>query len=115
MFLGIDLGTSGVKAIVLSEDGVLQSQSSAPLTVSRPQDLWSEQEADDWWTAAQAAVRLPLKLRAMSWAANGAGAPERIDCTALTWSGRALGQAMTLSGSTGAASPRSSVSLTGAL
>lgn len=37
MILGIDIGTSGVKAIVLSEDGTLEPQASAPLSVSRPQ------------------------------------------------------------------------------
>ena len=56
MFLGIDIGTSGVKAIVLDEHGVLAGQGSAPLTVTRPQALWSEQAPEDWWTATTAAV-----------------------------------------------------------
>ena len=56
MFLGIDVGTSGVKAVVLAEDGAVLGQASAPLSVSRPHPLWSEQEPDDWWAATQAAV-----------------------------------------------------------
>ena len=56
MFLGIDIGTSGVKAVVLDEHGALAGQGSAPLTVSRPQPLWSEQNPDDWWQATSAAV-----------------------------------------------------------
>lgn len=57
MFLGIDIGTSGVKAIVLDERGVLVGQGGAPLTVSRPQLLWSEQAPEHWWSATNAAVQ----------------------------------------------------------
>ncbi len=56
MFLGIDIGTSGVKAVVLAEDGALAGQGTAPLSVSRPHGLWSEQDPADWWTATTAAV-----------------------------------------------------------
>ena len=56
MFLGIDIGTSGVKAVVISADGAVAGQGTAPLSVSRPHDLWSEQAPDDWWTATCAAV-----------------------------------------------------------
>lgn len=56
MFLGIDLGTSGVKAVVVDAAGTVRAQASAPLTVSRPRALWSEQDPEDWWRAADAAV-----------------------------------------------------------
>src|SRR5689334_11552391 len=56
MFLGIDIGTSGVKAVVLSADGAVLGQATAPLSVSRPHALWSEQDADSWWAATEAAV-----------------------------------------------------------
>src|SRR6202035_3301068 len=65
MYLGIDIGTSGVKAIVLSEAGALLGQSTAPLSVSRPQPLWSEQQPVDWWKATESAVlTLAPELRA---------------------------------------------------
>lgn len=65
MFLGIDIGTSGVKAILLGADGTVRAQATAPLSVSRPHELWSEQEPDDWCTATDAAVlQLPADLRA---------------------------------------------------
>ncbi|RKF14280.1 xylulokinase [Alginatibacterium sediminis] len=51
MYIGIDLGTSGVKAVLLSETGDIIDQQSSPLSVSRPQELWSEQAPQDWWTA----------------------------------------------------------------
>lgn len=65
MFLGIDIGTSGVKAVLIGDDGAVAAQASAPLAVSRPQALWSEQAPDDWCTATDAAVlTLPAALRA---------------------------------------------------
>jgi xylulokinase len=56
VFLGIDIGTSAVKAAVINEAGELVGEASAPLDVSRPQPLWSEQDPDDWWAAANRAV-----------------------------------------------------------
>lgn len=65
MFLGIDVGTSGVKAVIISATGEVLAQANAPLSVSRPHPLWSEQNPDDWWSATQAAVlALDAGLRA---------------------------------------------------
>lgn len=58
MYLGIDLGTSGVKAIVLNERGDVAAQAGVPLDVSRPHPLWSEQDPQSWWLAADKAVRM---------------------------------------------------------
>jgi xylulokinase len=64
MFLGIDIGTSGVKAVLIDADGAVAAQASAPLTVSRPHELWSEQAPDDWCASTDAAVlTLPAELR----------------------------------------------------
>ena len=64
MFLGIDIGTSAVKAVVIGEEGGVFSEASAPLNVSRPEPLHSEQDPDDWWSAANRAVlALPLEQR----------------------------------------------------
>ena len=64
MYLGIDIGTSSVKAVIVDEDDGVVEQASAPLSVSRPQAGWSEQDPADWWTATNAAVRaLPAKAR----------------------------------------------------
>ncbi len=56
MFLGIDIGTSSVKAVIVDNDGRVIDQTTAPLDVSRPQPLWSEQNPADWWTATSQAV-----------------------------------------------------------
>jgi xylulokinase len=64
MYLGIDIGTSGVKAVILDDGGAVAAQASAPLSVSRPHEPWSEQDPDDWWSATDAAVlALPADLR----------------------------------------------------
>ena len=42
MFLGIDIGTSGVKAVLIDTAGTVCDQASSSLTVSRAQPLWSE-------------------------------------------------------------------------
>ena len=64
MFLGIDIGTSGVKAVIVTAGGGVLAQAHSPLSVSRPQELWSEQEPESWWTATEAAVLgLPADLR----------------------------------------------------
>ena len=56
MYIGIDLGTSGVKVILMAEDGNVVASCSSPLSVSRPFDLWSEQTPEDWWQATDLAM-----------------------------------------------------------
>ena len=56
MYLGIDLGTSALKAVLLAEDGHIVAQQSAPLEVSRPHPQWSEQSPADWWRALSIAL-----------------------------------------------------------
>ena len=56
MYLGIDLGTSGVKAVLVDGDQKVVAQATAPLTVSRPRPLWSEQDPESWWQATNSAV-----------------------------------------------------------
>jgi len=56
MYLGIDLGTSALKAVLLAEDGHIVAQQSAPLDVSRPHPQWSEQSPADWWRALTIAL-----------------------------------------------------------
>lgn len=65
MYLGIDLGTSGVKAILLSEEGQAVASHSEALTLSRPHPLWSEQNPADWWSATEKAVLALSQLHAL--------------------------------------------------
>ncbi|PCJ49818.1 MAG: xylulokinase [Candidatus Hydrogenedentota bacterium] len=70
MYLGIDLGTSAVKAVLVDDAGDLIGQADAPLEVSRPHPLWSEQDPADWWDAVNTAVNVlkeyhPVELNAV--------------------------------------------------
>jgi xylulokinase len=56
VYLGIDIGTSSVKALACDERGRVRAEASAALEVSRPRPLWSEQDPDAWWDAADRAV-----------------------------------------------------------
>ncbi|WP_255637273.1 xylulokinase [Hyalangium versicolor] len=56
MYLGIDLGTSGVKAILVDSEERVVAQATGPLTVQRPHPLWSEQDPEAWWAATNQAV-----------------------------------------------------------
>ncbi|GLU35458.1 xylulokinase [Trinickia caryophylli] len=49
MYLGIDLGTSEVKVLLLAPDGRVLGTAGSPFTVSRPHPRWSEQNPADWW------------------------------------------------------------------
>ncbi|WP_133407391.1 xylulokinase [Parashewanella tropica] len=57
MYLGIDLGTSGVKSIVIDKDGEILASHISTLTVSRPHELWSEQNPQDWWNATELSIQ----------------------------------------------------------
>ena len=56
MYLGLDLGTSELKALLLADDHRVVAVARAPLTVQRPQPLWSEQSPADWWAAVEAVM-----------------------------------------------------------
>lgn len=53
MYLGLDLGTSGLKAVLIDADQRLVAEATAPLTVQRPQSGWSEQNPADWLSATE--------------------------------------------------------------
>ncbi|MGH6763628.1 MAG: xylulokinase [Phyllobacterium sp.] len=56
MYLGLDLGTSGVKALLIDGSQKIIASASAPLDVSRPHSGWSEQDPAHWIEAADDAV-----------------------------------------------------------
>ena len=68
MYLGIDLGTSGVKACLLDPELGLMASADAPLTLQQPREGWSEQAPQAWWEALEQAMR---GLRAQAPAAWG--------------------------------------------
>ncbi len=55
-YLGLDIGTSSVKALLIDGEQRVVAEASAPLSVSRPHPLWSEQNPDDWVDGVEATV-----------------------------------------------------------
>ena len=53
MYIGLDLGTSGLKGILIGEDQAILAEATAPLTVQRPHEGWSEQAPSEWISAAE--------------------------------------------------------------
>ena len=69
-FLGIDLGTSALKAVLVDDSQVVLAASSIPLQTSTPHPGWSEQDPRDWRRALDAAIAAlrvadPAALRAV--------------------------------------------------
>ncbi len=53
MYIGLDLGTSGLKGVLIDDGQRVLAEATAPLLVTRPQDGWSEQAPADWIAAAE--------------------------------------------------------------
>ena len=86
LFLGLDVGTSSLKALITNEDGGVIAHASAEYPLSTPHAGWSEQDPDHWVAAAHAATREAL-VRAS--AAGHADAGRRI--AAIGFSGQMHG------------------------
>lgn len=57
LFLGLDVSTTGAKALLINEEGVVVSTATSPLALSAPHPLWSEQDPRDWWTGMVKSIR----------------------------------------------------------
>ena len=57
MYLGIDLGTSGIKLLLLAQDHTVVAETAVALTVSQPHPQWSEQDPAQWWQALSTGMR----------------------------------------------------------
>lgn len=58
--LGVDVGTSGVKALLIDFSGAVLASASESYPLYTPQPLWAEQNPDDWWQATCTAIRRVL-------------------------------------------------------
>jgi hypothetical protein len=56
VLVGIDVGTTGVKALAVSPDGEVVARAERSYPLSTPRPLWSEQDPHDWWEASEAAL-----------------------------------------------------------
>jgi xylulokinase len=55
--LGLDIGTSGTKGVIIDENGVVVGRSVAEYPLHIPRPLWAEQDPADWWRGACEAAR----------------------------------------------------------
>jgi len=60
LLLGIDLSTTGAKALLIDDKGRVVSSATTPLSLSTPYPLWSEQEPHDWWSATTSSIARAL-------------------------------------------------------
>ncbi len=79
MFLGIDVGTGGTRAILINRAGEVLASHSAEHAPIRSEEIgWAEQDPEDWWRAAQEAIAGALK------AAAAAGHTAPVEAVGLT-------------------------------
>ena len=57
VFLGLDIGTSAVKAILVAPSGDVEAAATTALTLSTPRPGWAEQDPDAWWDATTRSIR----------------------------------------------------------
>src|SRR2546423_12140409 len=62
LLLGIDLSTTGAKALLIDTEGRVISSATTPLSLSTPHPLWSEQEPAEWWRATTNSIVQALAL-----------------------------------------------------
>lgn len=60
LLLGLDVGTSGAKALLIDEAGNVVAEATNSYPMSTPRPLWAEQDPEDWWRAAVASLRQVL-------------------------------------------------------
>ena len=57
LYIGIDLGTSAVKLVLMESGGNIQKIVSKEYPLYFPHPGWSEQNPEDWWNAVQEGIR----------------------------------------------------------
>ena len=74
MYLGLDIGTSAAKAVLVDDTQAVIATTETSLTISRPHPRWSEQNPEDWWCAVLNGVdALKVKAPAALSAVKGIG------------------------------------------
>ncbi len=56
LLLGIDVSTTGAKALLIDDEGRVVTSATTPLSLSTPHPLWSEQNPEDWWDATRKSI-----------------------------------------------------------
>lgn len=65
-FLGLDVSTTGAKALLIDAKGNVVSSATTALALSTPHPLWSEQDPLEWWEAMRLSVKAALKKASLT-------------------------------------------------
>ena len=94
--IGLDVGTTGVKAVAIDHDGHLLASASEEYPLSTPHPGWAEQDPEDWWRAAQACLaQLPNGPIGFSGQMHGLvvlDADDRVLRPAILWNDQRTGE-----------------------
>jgi xylulokinase len=87
--IGLDVGTSGVKAIAISAEGEVLATAEETYPLSTPRPGWAEQDPEDWWRAAQACLAAlpdgPVGLSGQMHGLVALDADDRVIRPAILW------------------------------
>ena len=61
LYIGVDIGTSGTKSLIMNEQGEILAESSTEYPVHMPKPLWTEQDPEDWWQAVKKTIKAVVK------------------------------------------------------
>ncbi|HEX8219453.1 MAG TPA: xylulokinase [Chloroflexia bacterium] len=76
LLLGVDIGTSGSKAVLIDESGAVLASATGDYPMHTPRPLWAEQDPRDWWAATVSAIHQVLR--------DGGVGGEDVACVGLT-------------------------------
>ncbi|MFL7790830.1 MAG: FGGY family carbohydrate kinase, partial [Anaerolineae bacterium] len=82
LLLGIDIGTTNVKAVLSTPEGLIIGQAQTAYPTYRPKPGWAEQDPKDWWRTTVEVTREVLK--------NGPARPEQIAAIGVSGQGCAV-------------------------
>ncbi|MEE8147850.1 MAG: FGGY family carbohydrate kinase, partial [Longimicrobiales bacterium] len=60
LFLGVDVSTTGAKALLIDENGRMAASATTALSLQTPKPLWAEQDPHEWWSGTAASIRKAL-------------------------------------------------------
>lgn len=61
LYIGVDIGTSGTKSLIMNEQGEILAESSSEYPVLMPKPLWTEQDPEEWWQAVKKTIKAVVK------------------------------------------------------
>ena len=61
LYIGVDIGTSGTKSLIMDETGTILAESTAEYPIQMPKPLWTEQDPEDWWQAVKKTIKAVVK------------------------------------------------------